>query len=44
MTKEQHRNLIVELIECYTYLQEIEPHFVNLRKIKELEEQLKNIK
>jgi len=44
MTNKQHQDLILELIECYTYLQEIEPHPANLRKIKELKERLKNIK
>lgn len=40
MTINEELSILNELLVNYRYIQEIEPHFANLRRIKELEEQI----
>jgi hypothetical protein len=44
MTKKEQLELLQELLDCTKALEEHEPHFVNRRRIKELEEQIEAFK
>ena len=44
MTKDQQLALLRELLACLENLEELEPHFTNRRRIKEVEAQIKDFK
>lgn len=44
MSKEDQLRLLKELLACLEYIEEVDPHFAHRRRIKEVEEQIKNFK
>ena len=44
MNKEEQLRLLKELLACLEFIEELDPHFAHRRRIREVEEQIKNFK